>query len=117
MKKNESPSIRQLGFFLIFAALCMLAGGCYQIVHVEDMQGNSVAGAQVTTQMSQDYRGGPGPSGITNSFGDAMLKKTAYTNPPLYINVVKQGYRSVGVDYSPDDKVTIRLQQIDFVPE
>ena len=97
-------------------AVCMLAGGCYQIIHVEDLQGNSIAGANVTTQMSLDYGGGPGPSGITNRFGDAMLKKTAYDNPPLYINVAKQGYRSRGVDYSPDDKVTIRIQQIVAIP-
>ena len=102
---------------MAMVSLSMFAGGCYQIVHVEDFQGNSIDGARVTTQMSQDYGGGPGPSGITNRFGDCMLKKTAYDNPPLWITVTKEGYRSRGVAYSPDDKITIRLQQIEVIPE
>lgn len=116
MNKNRFKSIRQLGFFLAMAGLCMLGVGCYQIIHVEDLQGKSISGAHVKMQMSLDYGGGPGPSGITNRFGDVILKRTPYDNPPLYINVIRQGYRTTGVDYSPDDKVTVRLQQI-AIPE
>ena len=117
MKRTILDKIRRLGICFACLAVCVLAGGCHQIIHVEDMQGNSVAGAHVTTQMSQNYGGGPGPSGITNRFGDTMLKKTAYDNPPLWITVTKPGYRSRGIAYSPDDKVTIRIRQIEFLSE
>ncbi len=109
--------IRHFGLFVALVAVCMFSAGCYQIIHVEDTLGNSIAGANVTTQMSQDFGGGPGPRATTNRFGDAWLKKTAYDNPPLWINVTKQGYRSRGIAYSPDEKVTIRLQQIEVIPE
>jgi hypothetical protein len=92
-----------------------LAPGCHQIIHVEDMQGQAVADAQVSTQMSEDYGGGPGPSATTNRFGDAMLKRTSYNNPPLWITVYKPGYRRRGVTYIPDNRVVIQIQRI--IPE
>jgi len=115
MKRYEFYFARTAGVCIVLLAMSCLAAGCHQMVHIEDMQGNAIAGAQVTTQMAEGSGGGPGPSATTNRFGDAMLKRTSYSNPPLWITVYKPGYRRRGVAHSPDNKIVIQIQRI--IPE
>ncbi len=113
MDRKKNYFIRRIGLCIFAVAVSVILSGCHQIVHVEDMQGNSVAGAQVSTQMSRGSGGsGKGPAGVTNRFGNAMLKKPAYDNPPLWITVQKFGYRTTGVEYVANDRMVIQIQRI-----
>jgi len=112
MKRHEFYFARTAGVCIVLLAMSCLAAGCHQIVHIEDTQGQAIAGAQVITQMAEGSGSGPGPSATTNRFGDAMLKRTSYNDPPLWIIVHKPGYRRRGVAYSPDNKIVIQIQRI-----
>lgn len=108
-------------FTVVRLAILVLGGtmfaGCH-VVHVEDTQGEPVPDARIITQMAAEHGGGQGPSGTTDSMGNATLQRPWMGPNPLFLEVHKVGYRSVGIEYPViEDYTTVVLQRITSTPE
>ena len=97
---------------LLFCTTVLLGlAGCWQIVHVTDPDGNPIEGVRITTSYQDGYIGPSGPTGTTNSRGDAFLS-IASEPYPMWMNYVKRGYFSSSDGYTTNLKVTKPLRPI-----
>lgn len=97
---------------LLLLPTVLFIGGCYQIVHVTDPAGDPVKGAKVMTQFASEQGGGIDKTVQTNRWGDAWLPLTDTQDPPAWILIKCQGYRTKGIAYTLDNKINVEIQPI-----
>ena len=98
----------KLSLVAITGFVMLVSTGC-QMVHVQDQTGNPVNWAAVSTGV-EGQKTSSLPT-MTDLFGNVALAKSM-TKEREIIQVSKDGYETVTVPRSLEDKVTIKLQKI-----
>ena len=98
----------KLSLIAITGFAMLTATGC-QMVHVQDQAGNPINWAAVSTGPEKE-KASSLPV-MTNFLGDAALPKSM-SKEREFIQVSKDGYETISVHRSSEDKITIKLQKI-----
>ncbi|MCK5114463.1 MAG: hypothetical protein KAR11_06845 [Phycisphaerae bacterium] len=103
--------LKKLTCLMFCATFLLVFAGCWQVVHVTDPAGNPIEGVNITTSYQDGYLGPSGPSGKTNSRGDAYISFASQPYP-MYMNYYKKGYWRSTNGYSTNLKIQKVLKPV-----